>query len=131
MESDFELVDLSHFSHSTQSVGFSFSENKGKLIENIVYLQLRKKYHDVYYYKTSEDYEVDFFVPKEGFLIQVSQHFDAPKTQERELRAVVGATRELKKVQNLVIVTESEKSELKREGLQIQVIPLYEWLLQV
>jgi len=114
-----------------QSVGFSFSENKGKLMENIVYLQLRKKYHDVYYYKTSEDYEVDFFVPKEGFLIQVSQHFDAPETQERELRAVVGATRELKKVQNLVIVTESEKSELKREGLQIQVIPLYEWLLQV
>jgi len=115
----------------TQSVGFSFSENKGKLMENIVYLQLRKKYHDVYYYKTSEDYEVDFFVPKEGFLIQVSQNFDAPETQERELRAVVGATRELKKVQNLVIVTESEKSELKRESLQIQVIPLYEWLLQV
>jgi len=44
-----------------QSVGFSFSENKGKLMENIVYLQLRKKYHDVYYYKTSEDYDFAAF----------------------------------------------------------------------
>jgi uncharacterized protein len=115
----------------TQSVGFSFSENKGKLMENIVYLQLRKKYHDVYYYKTAEDYEVDFFVPKENALIQVSQHFDAPETQERELRAIVGAAKEQKKVKKLIIVTESEKAEIKRDDLQIQAIPLYEWLLQV
>ena len=98
-------------------------------MENIVYLQLRKKYQDVYYYKTVEDYEVDFFVPKERVLIQVSQHFDAPATQERELRAIVRAAKDEKKTKNLIIVTESEKSEIERENLQIQVIPLYEWLL--
>lgn len=114
-----------------QSVGFSFSENKGKLMENVVFLQLRRKYHDVYYYKTTEDYEVDFFLPKEGYLIQVTQNFDSPETQERELRALAGAANEQKKAKNLVIVTESEKSEFKREGVQIQAVPLYEWLLQV
>jgi uncharacterized protein len=112
-----------------QSVGFSFSENKGKLMENIVFLQLRRKYHDVYYYKTAEDYEVDFFLPKEGSLIQVSQHFDSLETQERELRALVSAANEQKKPKNLVIVTESEKAEFEREGVKIQAVPLYEWLL--
>ena len=114
-----------------QSVGFSFSQNKGKLMENMVFLQLRRKYLDVYYYKTTEDYEVDFFLPSEGSLIQVAQHFDLEETRERELRALVNAAKEQKRTKKLVIVTESEKSELGREGLQIQVVPLYEWLLQV
>ena len=114
-----------------QSVGFSFSQNKGKLMENMVFLQLRRKYLDVYYYKTTEDYEVDFFLPSEGSLIQVAQHFDLEETRERELRALVNAAKEQKRTKKLVIVTESEKSELEREGLQIQVVPLYEWLLQV
>ena len=114
-----------------QSVGFSFSQNKGKLMENMVFLQLRRKYLDVYYYKTTEDYEVDFFLPSGGSLIQVAQHFDLEETRERELRALVNAAKEQKRTKKLVIVTESEKSELGREGLQIQVVPLYEWLLQV
>src|SRR3990167_4040173 len=114
-----------------QSVGFSFSENKCKLMENVVFLQLRKKYHDVYYYKTAEDYEVDFFLPKERSLIQVAQHFDLAETKERELRALVSAASEQKKAKNLVIVTESEKDEFEKEDVQIQATPLYEWLLQV
>lgn len=114
-----------------QSVGFSFSENKGKLMENMVFLQLRRKYHDVYYYKTIEDYEVDFFMPKEGSLIQAAQHFDLAETQERELRALVNAAREQNRAKKLVIVTESEKSEFEREGMHIQAVPLYEWLLQI
>jgi uncharacterized protein len=114
-----------------QSVGFSFSQNKGKLMENAVFLQLRKKYHDVYYYKTAEDYEVDFFLPKEGSLIQVVQYFDLAETRERELRALVSAAKEQKQARKLIIVTESEKTEFAMDGAQIQTLPLYEWLLQV
>jgi uncharacterized protein len=114
-----------------QSVGFSFSENKGKLMENVVFLQLRRKNSDVYYYKTTEDYEVDFFLPKQGFLIQVALHFDLAETRERELRALVSAANKQKKIKKLIIVTESEKADIEREGVQIQAVPLYEWLLQV
>lgn len=112
------------------SVGFSFSENKGKLMENIVYLQLKRKYQDIYYFKTAEDYEVDFFVPKENILIQVSQNFDSPETQRREIRALVATKKELNKVEKFVIVTESSKQTLKIDDLIIQIVPLYEWLLQ-
>lgn len=112
-----------------QSVGFSFSKNRGKLMENIVFLQLRRKYQDVYYYKTAQDSEVDFFLPKEGILIQAAQRFDLPETQAREQRALVVAKQELKKVQKLIIVTEDVKKELESEDTNIEIVPLYEWLL--
>ncbi len=112
------------------SVGFSFSQNLGKLMENVVYLQLRRKQQDIYYYKTAQDYEVDFFLPKENAFIQVSQYFDSPETQERELRAITAAVREQKEVTSHLVVTESDKQTLNREGLHIQVVPLYEWLLK-
>lgn len=112
------------------SVGFSFSKNKGKLMENAVYLQLRRKYHDIYYYKTNQDGEVDFFLPKEEMLIQVAQKFDIPEMQKREQGALIASRKELKKANRLVIVTESRRQELKIEGLKIPVMPLYEWLLR-
>ncbi|MFH1561457.1 MAG: ATP-binding protein [Patescibacteria group bacterium] len=114
-----------------QSVGFSFSKNKGKLMENVVFLQLRKKYRDVYYYKTAQGLETDFFLPKENILLQVAQSFDLEETWERELRALAVAKQELNKVEKLVIVTENEKQTLEIDGASIQVVPLYEWLLQV
>lgn len=112
------------------SVGFSFSKNKGKLMENAVYLQLRRKYQDIYYYKTNQDGEVDFFLPKEEMLIQVAQKFDIPEMQKREQGALIASRKELKKAKRLVIVTESRRQELKIEGLKIPVMPLYEWLLR-
>lgn len=112
-----------------QTVGFSFSENKGKLIENAVYLQLKRKMKDTYYYKTSQDYEVDFFLPKDNVLIQVSQHLDDESTKEREIGALMEAASEQKKAQSF-IVTESEETTLHQNGVTIQIVPLYEWLLE-
>jgi predicted AAA+ superfamily ATPase len=113
-----------------RSVGFSFSENKGKLMENVVYLHLRRKKQEIYYYKTIQNYEVDFFLPRENTFIQVSQNFDSPETEEREIRAIISAANEQKEVMTYLIVTERDKKTLDRDGLQIQVVPLYEWLLQ-
>ncbi len=114
----------------TQAVSFSFSENKGKLMENIVFLQLKRKSHEIYYYKTSENYEVDFFLPKEGSLIQVAQQFDLAETKDRELRALASAAREQNRIQQLTIITESEKSEFTQANLRVHIVPLYEWLLE-
>jgi len=113
-----------------QSVGFSFSENKGKLMENLVFLTLRRKYQTVYYYKTAQDLEVDFFVPSKQMLVQVAQKFDLQETREREQKALVVAESELKKALRLILVSEGEKQEMEHEGTKIQVVPLYEWLLE-
>jgi predicted AAA+ superfamily ATPase len=114
-----------------QSVGFSFSENKGKLMENLVFLTLRRKYQTIFYYKTFQDFEVDFFVPSKKLLVQVAQKFDLQDKKEREKRALATAQLELKKIHTLILVAEGEKQEVEYDGYKIKVLPLYEWLLQI
>ena len=61
--------------------------------------------------------------------IQVSQYFDLLETQERELRALASAVMEQKGVTSRLVITESDKHTLNRDGVEIEVVPLYEWLL--
>ncbi len=46
------------------AIGFSFSPNTGKLMENTAFLALRRKTHEIYYYTTPAGYEVDFYLPR-------------------------------------------------------------------
>ncbi len=112
-----------------KSVAFSFSENRGKLLENIVFLGLRRlQNEDIYYYKTEKDHEVDFYLSKKKTFIQVSQSITDPNTREREVQALLEAMDEVKDSIGMII-TEDEKDTLELEGKTITVLPVYEWLL--
>lgn len=70
----------------------------GKLFENLVYLDLRRQGKEIYYYRTKDNYEIDFLtIDKEGEkeLIQVTWEMTDPKTLEREQRALEQAEKEL------------------------------------
>lgn len=111
------------------------SPNTGKLMENLVFTELVKRGNqpnrELFYYKTRNDREIDF-VRKEGYkvveLIQVCYDLTNIDTEEREVKAIIEAGEELK-VSNLTIITWDDKREVKRSGLIIQFIPLWEWLL--
>lgn len=77
---------------------FNLSENFGKLLENRVYLDLRRQNKKTFYYRTAEGYEVDFITQdREGRyeMLQVVWDADDPKTLEREERALERAKEEL------------------------------------
>ena len=106
----------------TKSVAFSFSEDKGKFLENTVFLQLRRLYgEDIYYYKTKKGREVDFYLPKKKTFIQVCQSLTDPETRAREKGALFEAMKEIKGSSGLIL-TEDEKEDTA-------VVPVYEWLL--
>lgn len=70
----------------------------GKLLENQVYLDLRREGKDIYFYNTSDGYEIDFVtVDKQGEreIIQVAWDMSDAKTMEREQRALQQAEKEL------------------------------------
>jgi len=113
------------------SVGFSFSKNIGNLMENLVFLHLRRQYQDVYYYKTKQNHEVDFFVPSQQLAIQVSQDLSDEETMLRELRSLVELSEEKKEQHRFQIVTLADKETITTEGTIVDVMPLYEWLLSV
>ena len=114
-----------------ESIAFQFSKNKGKFLENLVFLELRRKFSEIYYYKTANNLEVDFLVKsgkKDLRLIQVADHLDNEKTRQREVNALVKAMDELK-LKSALILTEDTEEEIASEKKVITVKPIYKWLL--
>lgn len=82
----------------TNANTFNFHPNWGKLLENQVYLDLRREKKEVFYYKTSSGFEVDFVTRDlEGKveLIQVVWDQNDQETFKREERALKEAEKEL------------------------------------
>src|SRR3990167_678657 len=112
------------------------SPNRGKLMENMVFIELLKRgvkpNRELFYYKTRNDREVDFVV-KEGItvmeLIQVCYEAKNPDVEAREVKALVETGSELK-TKNLTVLTWDEKREVAKDGSVIQFRPLWEWLLE-
>jgi len=112
----------------TKSVAFSFSEDRGKFLENIVFLKLRRIYdQDIYYFKTETGREVDFYLSKQKVFIQVSQSLVNPVTREREIQALLDAMKEVEGSTGFII-TEDEKETLSLNGKVIPAVTIYEWL---
>jgi predicted AAA+ superfamily ATPase len=115
-----------------ESIAFQFSKNKGKFLENLVFLALKRKFPEIYYYKTSNNLEVDFLVKsgrRDIALIQVSDNLDNEKTRQREINSLNRAMDELKLKKGLIL-TEDTDEEIKINGRVISVQPIYKWLLE-
>lgn len=114
----------------TKQIAFHFSKKQGRYLENIVYLELRRRYKDIYYYKTEDNLEVDFLV-REGskivLLIQVTESLNDPKTREREYKALTKAMKELHAEKGLILTQEEESAN--PEFPEIDVNAIYKWLL--
>jgi predicted AAA+ superfamily ATPase len=66
--------------------------NLGRLLENMVFIALRKFSQHIFYYKTKSNCEVDFIVQladRTRWLIQVCESLDDLKTKEREVKALI------------------------------------------
>jgi predicted AAA+ superfamily ATPase len=114
-----------------ESVAFQFSKNKGKFLENLVFLELKRRSPEIYYYKTTNNLEVDFLVKtgrKDVKLIQVADNLNNDKTRRREIDSLVKAMEELKLKVGLILTDDTEE-DLQIAGKSIKVIPLYKWLL--
>jgi predicted AAA+ superfamily ATPase len=112
------------------AIAFKFSENHGRLLENMLYLQLKRDGKEIYYYKTAQDYEVDFLVKNKSALslIQVCSDLSQSDSFERETRALVHAAKELK-LKEGVIVTMDDEGDHTLDGVGIKVVPFYKYLL--
>jgi predicted AAA+ superfamily ATPase len=111
-----------------REVGFSFSPDSGKLLENVVFLALRRRETEVYYAPSASGFEVDFYLPKRQALIQVSQHLAHPGTRERETRALFDAMRTYGMTSGLIL-TEANEPSIIENGLTIEIRSVAEWLL--
>ena len=117
--------------------GFQFRDKTGALFENVVSVMLRKRQLEgvchVYFWRGPRDEGVDFVV-KEGNdvtqLIQVCWDMQKASTREREVRALIQASKELS-CENLLILTAAAESEEVVEWYgvrrKIRLLPLSAW----
>ncbi|HVX01424.1 MAG TPA: ATP-binding protein, partial [Candidatus Babeliaceae bacterium] len=140
---------LSRYSHSLQkqiqynkkcymidsalihTIGFRVSDDKGRLLENIVLLQLKMQGQEVYFHK--ERKECDFIIRKNNRIIQaiqVTMNLSDEKVRNREIEGLMEAM-EAYGLQEGLIITENEQNVLEIENFQIKVVPLWRWLLDL
>lgn len=97
------------------------------LLENQVGIRLRQLYGDqVYFYH--KGIEVDFVVFDERLAFQVSYSLADPETEKREVDALLKLNKVLP-MRKLLIVTKDEEREITKNGITIEVIPIWKWLL--
>ncbi|HNE03334.1 MAG TPA: ATP-binding protein [Anaerolineales bacterium] len=112
----------------SNTVGFGFSPNTGKMLENLVFLALRRQTKEIYYCATPSGYEVDFYLPKKRQLIQVTRDLENPATREREVRALSDALKGIK-VESALILSDTNENEFEIEGIRVETRSVAEWLI--
>jgi len=109
-------------------VGFAFSPNTGRLLENLVYLALRRRAQEIHYYVSATGREVDFYLPQSQELIQVAQDMNQPQVREREVRALLEAMQAFNLPRGLIL-SDTNLDPPQIDGATIEVRAISDWLL--
>jgi len=114
-----------------------FEKDYGKIMENIVFLELKRKMNenpflDITYLKINKG-EVDFVI-REGLkvkhLIQITYAHSKDELEKREIKSLLKAS-ELLRCKDLLIITWDYEDLLKLNDSEIKCIPLWKWLLKI
>ncbi len=107
-----------------------FSKDEGRLLENIVFIELKRQGKEVYYFK--EKNECDFIIKENTRIIeviQVTKTIQNEKTKKREIQGLLEAM-EKNNLKKGLIITKNEFNEMKIKEKKISIIPLWYWLLK-
>jgi len=111
------------------ALDFRFSDDTGKALEQAVFLELRRREKEIYFFR--EKAECDFIV-KQGTVIteaiQVSTTITDTQTRSRELRGLTECCTRFG-LQHGVIITLDASEKFEYNGIAVTVTPLYRWLL--
>lgn len=99
------------------------------LLENLVAVQLSRLFgrDNVTYYKA--DKEIDFVVPDRKLAIQVSYSIQDADTRKREIDPLLTFAKSHTDW-TLSIITFDESDNIVRDGTSVNVLPVWQWLLQ-
>jgi predicted AAA+ superfamily ATPase len=105
----------------------SFSKDKGRMLENVVFLALRRGYKEIFYFE--EKSECDFLV-KENNKITAAIQVCYELTEENKEREINGLLTALKKfnLEEGLILTYNQNDEFVIDGKRINVLPVWRWL---
>ncbi|MCK4506605.1 MAG: ATP-binding protein [Candidatus Aegiribacteria sp.] len=109
-------------------VSFSFSKEYGNNLENIVFLELKRRGRDIYYYRKKG--ECDFVIQNRGVVTKLVQvtFVLSDENRQREIDGVVEAMNNLN-CETGIIITVSQDEIIHFKGKKITVVSAWRWLL--
>ncbi len=110
------------------AVSFKFSDNAGKLLENLVYIELRRRQMDVFYHRGA--HECDFLVREKNRIVQAVQVTQAlgEENEQREMKGLLEAM-ERHGLREGLVLTEDQEGDRTLAGKRIAIRPVWKWLL--
>ena len=100
------------------------------LLENLCAIHLHQHYDETQLFFYNKNIEVDFFLPEEKTAIQACYSLRDLPTAEREINALV-KFHAFEPLERALIITKDEEKTIKKDnGLTIEVIPIWKWLLE-
>jgi len=116
------------------AVGFRFSSDLGRLLENVVFLELKRRGHSIYYHKDKKECD---FVLKSGTkivsAIQVTVSLEDEKTREREIFGLLDAMVAYHLDSGLILTADTfseERITVQDKQYQVRCVPIWFWLLE-
>lgn len=112
-------------------VGFSFSENLGKKLENAVYVELKRRKSELYYF--NDVGECDFIIRQNGKVVmacQVTVSLKDEETRKREESGLMAAMEAFDLDEGLIVTLDEVDEKELPNGKRINVIPYYRWCLR-
>ena len=144
LQDTFLIRELSQFHHSIkkqlinnkklyivdngfiQIISPRFTNDKGWLLENMVFAALNKK-ENLFYYSNKN--ECDFISITDNVLTTIQVCFDlTPQNTEREIAGLLEATKTLNAEKWLILTNDYENS-IVQDNKIIEIIPVWKWLL--
>jgi len=104
-------------------------------LENMVFLELRRRGWDVSYFRTRQGWEIDFVAvrksdrPRRPLICQVAYSVKGQEVRERELRGLSETARHLH-ADRVTVVTFNDDENLTIDGIHVDITPAWKWLLE-
>lgn len=112
------------------ATAFQFSPDAGRYIENIVFNAIRSRHKKVYYWKSKANLEIDFIYGdhKRYTAINVCYSDTIPS---REFKGFTELKKEKIETSRNIIVSKNRYDIVEKDGIEIEILPVWSFLLGV
>lgn len=110
-------------------VSFRFSGDRGRMLENLVFIELKRRGHPVFFWR--EKRECDFLIEKEGRIaeaIQCTWTLDE-ENREREIQGLIEAMERFGAGRGMIITYNEEGVLEGPGGRPVRIVPAWKWLI--
>jgi predicted AAA+ superfamily ATPase len=117
------------------AISFLFSDDKGRMLENLVYNELKRRHQEIYFHKYKN--ECDFIIKDQLEItqaIQVCFSLKNEATKKRELQGLTDALHYYPQATALIVTADEQDDLYISVGTKqhaVKIVPLWRWLLNL